>query len=72
MRKKPHRLEFISMIKRDGSGTEPVPDVMLKSMLENRFSKDRKYKLMRLSLSQDTYIASGFNSFVVRLKPKKQ
>ena len=33
-------LDFISRIKRDGSGTEPVPDDMLESMLNNKFSKD--------------------------------
>lgn len=63
-------LEFISWIKRDGSGTEPVPHDMLESMLNNKFSKDDKYKLNVLSLSNKTYIASGFNSFVVKLKNK--
>ena len=61
-------LEFISWIKRDGSGTEPVPYDMLESMLNNKFSKDDKYKLNVLSLSNKTFIASGFNSFVVKLK----
>lgn len=61
-------LEFISWIKRDGSGTEPVPEDMLESMLNNKFSKDDKYKLNVLSLSNKTFIASGFNSFVVKLK----
>ena len=61
-------LEFISLIKRDGSGTEPVPYDMLESMLNNKFSKDDKYKLNVLSLSNKTFIASGFNSFVVKLK----
>ena len=61
-------LDFISWIKRDGSGTEPVPDDMLESMLNNKFSKDDEYKLNVLSLSNKTFIASGFNSFVVKLK----
>lgn len=64
-------LDFISWIKRDGSGTEPVPDDMLESMLNNKFSKDDKYKLNVLSLSNKTFIASGFNSFVVKLKNKQ-
>ena len=63
-------LEFISWIKRDGSGTEPVPEKMLESMLNNKFSKDDKYNLNVLSLSNKTFIASGFNSFVVKLKNK--
>ncbi len=63
-------LDFISWIKRDGSGTEPVPDDMLESMLNNKFSKDDEYKLNVLSLRNKTFIASGFNSFVVKLKNK--
>ena len=63
-------LEFISWIKRDGSGTEPVPEKMIESMLNNKFSKDDKYNLNVLSLSNKTFIASGFNSFVVKLKNK--
>lgn len=68
MKKKAKDLEFISWIKRDGSGTEKVPDDMLENMLNNKFSKDDKYKLNVLSLSNKTFIASGFNSFVVKLK----
>jgi hypothetical protein len=63
-------LEFISWIKRDGSGTEKVPDEMLENMLNSRFCKDDKFKLNVLSLSNKTFIASGFNSFVVKLKNK--
>jgi len=70
MKLKAKDLVFISWIKRDGSGTEPVPDEMLESMLNNQFSKDDKFNINRLSLSNKTFIASGFNSFVVKLKPK--
>lgn len=70
MKKLAKELEFISRIKRDGSGTEPIPDEMLNCMLENEFAKEEKYKINVLSLSNKTYIASGFNSFVVKLKEK--
>lgn len=63
-------LEFISLINRDGSGTEKVPDEMLENMLNSRFCKDDKFNLNVLSLSNKTFIASGFNSFVVKLKSK--
>ncbi len=68
MRKLAKELEFISRIKRDGSGTEKVTKSMLKNMLESPFSKDDKFKINCLSLSNRTYIASGFNSFVVKIK----
>ena len=68
MKKKPHELEFISHILRDGSGTKPVPSDYLKAMEENPFMKDKEFKLNCLSLTEKTFIASGFNSFVVRLK----
>ena len=61
-------LIFISQIKRDGSGTVPVPEDYLKSMLENPLMKDEPFYVRRLSLSEDTYIAMAFNSFVVKLK----
>lgn len=64
-------LEFISQIHRDGSGTSLVRKDYLKSMLENKFMKNEEFKLHRLSISEDTYIASGFNSFVVRLTKTK-
>ncbi len=68
MKKQAHELEFISEINRDGSGTIPVPESYLKSMLENKFMKDEYFDVRCLSLSEKTFIASNFNSFVVRLK----
>lgn len=55
-------LEFISWIHRDGLGVTSMEgrDVGL--------LKDRDFALNRLSITEDTYIASGFNSYVVRLK----
>jgi hypothetical protein len=68
MKKKANELEFISQIKRDGSGTSPVEDSYKKAMLENLFMKYDKFKIHRLSITENTYLAIGFNSFVVRLK----
>jgi hypothetical protein len=68
MEKLAKELIFISQIKRDGSGTFPVPQNYLDSMLENKFMKDEPFYVRQLSMSEGTYIAMGFNSFVVRLK----
>ena len=58
-------LIFISRILRDGSGTEPVEMDMT-----NRFNREEVYKLWRLSITHDTYIANAFNSYVVKIKEK--
>jgi hypothetical protein len=68
MKKKAKDLIFISQIKRDGSGTMPVSEDYIKAMNENKFMKDEEFKVRRLSLTYDTFIAMGFNSFVVKLK----
>ncbi len=68
MKKKAHELIFISQIKRDGSGTSKVSKAYLKAMLENPLMKDDEFDLTSLSISEGTFIASGFNSFVVKLK----
>ena len=68
MKRKAKDLIFISQIKRDGSGTEPVPEEMLENMLNNKFSKDDNFTINVLSMSNKTFIASGFNSFIVKLK----
>jgi hypothetical protein len=73
MRKLGKELEFISFIKRDGSGT---------ILVGNKWSRDSGYpktddvsylddeyfEINTLSLSNKSYIASGFNSWVVKLK----
>lgn len=64
MRKKAKKLDFVSRIKADGSGTEPVP----KGLLENDLFLNKKLKITCLSMSNKTFIASGFNSFIVKLK----
>jgi hypothetical protein len=72
MKKKAHELEFISLINRTGSGTKKVPKSYLKAMLENPLMKDEEFKMTCLSLSEKTWIATAFNSFVVRIKEKPE
>jgi hypothetical protein len=68
MKKFARELEFISQIKRDGSGTKKVSKGYLKAMLTNPLMKDDPFKLKCLSITEKTYIAFNFNAFVVRLK----
>ena len=58
------KLEFISWINRDGSGVSEIPEGYLKLL------QDEKFKLICLSITEGTYIASNMNLFVVRLKNK--
>lgn len=62
MKKFGKELDFISQINRDGSGTSPISTSYLELMQEEKF------KLRCLSMSEKTFIASYFNSFVVKLK----
>lgn len=55
-------LEFISQIKRDGTGVIDLTNEDM-SILDND-----KFKMNSLSLTSQTYIACEFNSFVVKLK----
>ncbi len=55
-------LELIGRIRSDGTTIDPV-DTELSDA-----AKHESFKLLRLSITKDTYIASGFNSFVVKLK----
>lgn len=64
MKKFGHELEFISWINRDGSGTVVVPKD------QEEWAQNELFKLNRLSISEDTWIASGFNSYVVKIKSK--
>ena len=57
-------LNYISWIKRDGSGTE---DISKKDM---SYFDDTTFNINGLSLTNGTYIASEFNSYVVRFKIK--
>lgn len=69
MEAKANELIFISRIKRDGTGVHKVTKKHLKFLLEHPIQKEEEFILRRLSLTEDTYIASGFNSYVVKLKP---
>ena len=60
------QLEFISWIVRDGSGTTPVGSKDMDHLANEKFS------ITCLSMTEKTYIAAGFNSYVVKLKPDKQ
>lgn len=70
-------LQFISWIKRDGSGTLPCNvGTWNKSdntpKLDNmEYLNNDEFVLTSLSLSNETFIASGFNSFVVKIKNRK-
>jgi len=56
-------LTFISQIKRDGSGVDiDISKEYIKMM------EDDLFRLTVLSLSEETFIASEFNTFVVKLK----
>jgi len=68
MKRKAQKLEFISQINRDGSGTTPVSESYLKAMHENTLMKDEYFDLYALSLTEKTFIAINFNAFVIRLK----
>ena len=67
------KLEFISFIKRDGSGIIPVgtewnTDCDFPKTDDMTYLEDEKFKINTISLSCKTFIASGFNTWVVRLK----
>jgi hypothetical protein len=57
-------LDFIASIHRDGSGVTPVAGKDL-SLWNNT-----TFRLACLSITQGTYIASEFHTYVVRMKPE--
>jgi len=59
-------LIFISRIRRDGSGVEMVEEQVVAQDL----SQNETFEINCLSITNGTYIASGFNSYVVKLKGK--
>lgn len=59
-------LIFISQINRDGSGTDTNISKDYINMM-----RDDVFKIFHLSLSEKTFIAIEFNSFVVKLKENK-
>ena len=73
MKYKGKQLEFISFIKRDGTGTVMVGTEWDKNkeypkVDDMSYLDDEIFEVTCLSLSNKTFIASGFNSFVVRIK----
>jgi len=64
MKKFGKELEFISRIRRDGSGTSYVTDSEIISLADTPFD------ITCLSIGNKTYIASQFNSYVVKFKNK--
>jgi hypothetical protein len=74
MQKKGKELEFISLVKRDGSGTIPVGTEWKRGESLHPRTDDVSYMdndlftLNVISLTCETYIASGFNTWVVKIK----
>lgn len=67
MKKLGSELEIICQIKGDGSGVLPVEPEFLTNPIHLR----SKFKLRCLSMSNKTFIASGFSTYVVKIKKKK-
>lgn len=66
-------LDFISFVKRDGSGTIPVgtewtPGSNYPKTDDVSYLDEEEFEINALSLTHKTYIARGFNTWVVRLK----
>lgn len=75
MKKKGKDLEFISWIKRDGSGVIPIgtpwnEDCDFPKVDDMSYEDETKFKLTCLSATERTFIASGFNSFIVKIKQR--
>jgi len=66
-------LDFISFVKRDGSGTIMCGTYWDEYCLfpktdDMSYLDKERFEINRMSITHDTYIASGFNTWVVRLK----
>jgi hypothetical protein len=73
MRKLGKELEFISFVNRDGSGTIPVgtkwnSDSGHPKTDDMSYLDDEEFEINAISMTYKTFIASGFNTWVVRLK----
>jgi hypothetical protein len=64
---KASELVFISRIKRDGSGVVPI-SADEQARLAGSEHVDKTFTTTCLSITNGTYIASGFNSYVVKFK----
>jgi hypothetical protein len=66
------QLEFISLIKRDGSGTIPIGTPWTTESGHPKtdsisYLDEEEFTINSLSMTHRTYVASGFNSWVVRV-----
>jgi hypothetical protein len=73
MKKYGKELEFISWIKRDGSdvipvGTEWNKDCGHPKTDDMNYLDDTEFEIRAISMTYKTFIASGFNTWVVKLK----
>jgi hypothetical protein len=66
MRMAAKELVFISQIKRDGTGVDILTSIQNEELQNDTI--DKWYELNRLSITNKTYIASGFNSYVVKIR----
>jgi hypothetical protein len=62
---KGHELIFLKRINKQGDSS-PIP-----THEENRHYSDDNFQITCLSISEGTFIAHGFSTFVVQLKSKK-
>lgn len=73
MKKLGKELEFISLVKRDGSGTiacgtEWNAEIGHPKTDDMGYLDEEEFQMSVLSLGRKTYIASGFNTWVAKLK----
>ena len=68
MKRKAHQLDFISQIKKDGSGVVEVKQ----SLIDFMILREETLELRRLSITEDTYLAFNVNVFVVKIKNKSE
>lgn len=73
MKKIGKELEFISFVKRDGSGTVAVGTEWSEISDYPRtddvsYMDNDEFEINPISLTHETFIASGFNTWVVKLK----
>lgn len=62
MEKEGFELDFISIVLRDGSGTKPLRDE------QKKYFSTIKWKIKRLSISENTYLAFNTSVCVVKIK----
>jgi hypothetical protein len=73
MKKLGKELEFISFVRRDGSGVVPVGtpwngESDHPKTDDMNYLNEEEFEINTISMTYKTFIASGFNTWVVRLK----